>query len=154
MDIIVLQETNGAHAIQGYDMYTQPSIQHNQRVTGQNAMITPTMVATYIRRQDADLPSIQHDTTAINTPTMEHVATSILLGDHRLHIINSYWLLNQPTARLPPLDMKLGPNRDRDTVVTLGDFNCQHPILGIWGHVATREKVTELLRQSRYDPPK
>ncbi|KAG0416680.1 hypothetical protein HPB47_006217 [Ixodes persulcatus] len=54
---------------------------------------------------------------------MEHVATSTFLGYHRLHIINSYWLPNQPTARLPPLDMKLGPNRDRDTVVTLGDFN-------------------------------
>ncbi|XP_042145146.1 uncharacterized protein LOC120843266 [Ixodes scapularis] len=92
------------------------------------------MVATYIRRRDANLPSIQNDTTAINTPTMEHVATSTLLGDHRLDTINSYLLPKQPTAPVPPLDMKLGPNRDRDMVVTLGDFNCQHPS---WGYAVT-----------------
>lgn len=105
-------------------MFMHSIIQHNQRGVGKIAMTAPAMVTTNIRK---NIASIKHDSAGINTPTIEYVTTSTLLDNHRLHVINNYWLPSQPSALLPPLAIKLGLSRVKDMVVTQKDFNCQHP---------------------------
>ncbi|KAG0433315.1 hypothetical protein HPB47_020032 [Ixodes persulcatus] len=70
-DVILLRDTQGTHNLPQYTPYTQPSITQTDR--RQNTY-TPTLVTTYISKEH---PSIQLNTTDINTAHQEHVIITL-----------------------------------------------------------------------------
>ncbi|KAH9360902.1 hypothetical protein HPB48_003599 [Haemaphysalis longicornis] len=66
-----------------YDRYVQPSIIPNRKGT-LPLSTPPTMTITYV---DKTLPTIQLDTTHINTSEKEHVATTTVVDGHNISLL-------------------------------------------------------------------
>ncbi|KAH9363695.1 hypothetical protein HPB48_002026 [Haemaphysalis longicornis] len=89
------------------------------------------MTITYV---DKTLPTIQLDTTHLNTSEKEHVATTPMVDGHSITIVNCYWPPKQTTATLPAFHTMYNATRSSDTLLLLGDFNSPHPT---WGYTRT-----------------
>ncbi|KAG0411073.1 hypothetical protein HPB47_011816 [Ixodes persulcatus] len=95
-DVILLQNTQGTHNLPQYTPYTQPSITQTDR---RQNIYTPTLVTTYISKER---PSIQLNTTDINTAHQEHVIITLQPRNcpNSITIVNAYWLgyFNSPNV--------------------------------------------------------
>ncbi|KAG0418360.1 hypothetical protein HPB47_004932 [Ixodes persulcatus] len=130
-DVILLQDTQGTHNLPQYTPYTQPSITQTDR--RQNTY-TPTLVTAYISKEH---PSIQLNTTDINTAHQEHVIITLQRRNcpNPITIVNAYWRPGSKVANPTPWLTKLvANNRDHD-ILLVGDFNSPNVS---WGYPNTQ----------------
>ncbi|KAG0417915.1 hypothetical protein HPB47_005265 [Ixodes persulcatus] len=125
------KDTQGTHNLPQYTPYTQPCIAQTDR--RQNTY-TPTLVTTYISKEH---PSIQLNTTDINTAHQEHVIIALQPRNcpNPITIVNAYWRPGRKVTNPTPWLTKLvANNTDHDTLL-VGDFNSPNVS---WGYPNTQ----------------
>ncbi|KAG0433629.1 hypothetical protein HPB47_019734 [Ixodes persulcatus] len=125
-----LFDTQGTHNLPQYTPYTQPSITQTDR---RQSTYTPTLVTTYISKEH---PSIQLNTTDINTAHQEHVIITLQPRNcpNPITIVNAYWRPGRKVANPSPWLTKLVANTDHD-ILLVGDFNSPNVS---WGYPNTQ----------------
>ncbi|KAG0411438.1 hypothetical protein HPB47_011430 [Ixodes persulcatus] len=128
---VILQDTQGTHNLPQYTPYTQPSITQTDR--RQNTY-TPTLVTAYISKEH---PSIQLNTTDINTAHQEHVINTLQPRNcpNPITIVNAYWRPGCKVANPTPWLTKLVANNTDHDILLVGDFNSPNVS---WGYPNTQ----------------
>ncbi|KAG0431031.1 hypothetical protein HPB47_022150 [Ixodes persulcatus] len=125
------KDTQGSHNLPQYTPHTQPSITQTDR--RQNTY-TPTLVTTYISKEH---PSIQLNTTDINTAHQEHVIITLQPRNcpNPITIVNAYWRPGRKVANPTPWLTKLVANNTDHDLLLVGDFNSPNVS---WGYPNTQ----------------